>query len=395
MIKKILVIALASMVLSNGLNSLSSANVQENADSPESIDMLIFLSPQYANNLLINWAINRYIDAVKEDIDWNAKIIKITSDMNDFRKIDQIIEGYYKNYTIKACIMVGEDIDTALYCDWHYNEAPSTIPWETIGGESRYYFDEQNGCKSGKSGNYTFEICVSLIYPTHFSSNFKKSLQIAKVFLKFSRNRKIVYTGDILAFVGSTVRDDPVGQKAREIYQSLDQYGDLYYSENPSPYEIKASLFRKYSIYGIHGHSNPGHTAVNYTLNPRGFTKNCTHDFHARYLNYLNTPFFMAGGCYVDGWFSFFKDNNRLDPSINRIWYGSRIFTSRHIRVMVLGFPGQTAGSISPGGPYKNFIVNALPDLITGKTLAESMIGKTYYYSGDQTVYGDPTFHFS
>ena len=388
MIKKILVIALVSMVLSNGVDSLSSANVQENADSPESIDMLIFLSPQYANNLLIDWAINRYIKAVKNDIDWNTKIIKITPDINDFRKIDQIIENYYENYTIKACIMVGEDIDTALYCDKHYNEAPSTIPWETIGGESRYYFDEKGCTSSGEYANYTFEICISLIYPTHFSFNFKKSLEIAKVFLKFSRNRKIAYTGDILAFVGSKDIDKPVNKEKRDIYQSLDQYCDLYYSENPSPYEIKASLFSKYSVYSVFGHSNPGHTAVNYT-------KNCTQYFEARYLNYLNTPFFMASGCYVGGWFSSFEDNNRLDPSINRIWYGSRIFTSRHIRAMVLGFPDQLIGWVSPGGHYKNFIGNALPDLITGKTLAESMIGKTYYCSNDQTVYGDPTFHFS
>jgi len=41
-----------------------------------------------------------------------------------------------------------------------------------------------------------------------------------------------------------------------------------------------------------------------------------------------------------------------------------------------------------------SFIENAVPGLIDGETLAESMIGHTYV--GDNVlVYGDPTFHYT
>jgi len=41
-----------------------------------------------------------------------------------------------------------------------------------------------------------------------------------------------------------------------------------------------------------------------------------------------------------------------------------------------------------------SFIENAVPELIDGATLAESMIG--YVYVGDNAVvFGDPTFHYS
>jgi hypothetical protein len=52
----------------------------------EKLDMLIFLSPQYANDLRIKEAINVYIEAVKEDINWNTEIIALTSVNNDFQE---------------------------------------------------------------------------------------------------------------------------------------------------------------------------------------------------------------------------------------------------------------------------------------------------------------------
>ena len=355
-------------------------------NSSESFDMLIFLSPQYGNNLWINKAINRYIDAVKNDIDWNTKIIFISPENNDFRKIDQIIESYYENHTIKACIMVGEDINIAKNADWDYVESPSTTPWETVGGESRYYFDENNDCHSGSAGNYTFEICISLIRPTSKFNYYRKSWQIVKVFNKFSKNRKITFTSDILVFTDS---ENPNHYRShREVCENLSKFGDLYYKEDPPNFEVIKSLLGTYSIYYVNGHSNPSLTDV--TNDEYTKTKG---NFYARYLDFLKTPFFMAGGCYVDGWWSNYQNNNRLDDSIRKPWYGAKIFTSQYIKAMVLGFPGQTAGS--PGDPYNNFIINALPDLIIGKTLAESITGKIYHYDGDQTVYGDPTFHFT
>jgi hypothetical protein len=40
-----------------------------------------------------------------------------------------------------------------------------------------------------------------------------------------------------------------------------------------------------------------------------------------------------------------------------------------------------------------SFLENAFPELLTGITLAESMIGDTSI--GDYIIIGDPTFHFN
>ena len=55
---------------------------------------------------------------------------------------------------------------------------------------------------------------------------------------------------------------------------------------------------------------------------------------------------------------------------------------------MILGLLSQNGYSYSI-----SFIENALPELIQGKTLAESVIGD--FYLGDFIIVGDPTFHFS
>jgi N-acetyl-anhydromuramyl-L-alanine amidase AmpD len=46
--------------------------------------------------------------------------------------------------------------------------------------------------------------------------------------------------------------------------------------------------------------------------------------------------------------------------------------------------------------PRRNFIEMATPDLMEGKTLAESLIGDTLVLSiDDAIIYGDPTFHYN
>jgi hypothetical protein len=164
----------------------------------------------------------------------------------------------------------------------------------------------------------------------------------------------------------------------------MGDYGYLYYKEDPTDAELQSSLEESYSMYYVDGHSNPSVTCVNPP--PKGVS------FHAYYLDRLDTPFFGASGCYVEGWWSDYPDNNRLDPSITKEGiphYGSMIFTASQLRVMVLGELAQFGYSYPV-----SFIEHAIPDLTGGKTLAESMIG--HIYCGDfQTVVGDPAFHYS
>ena len=57
--------------------------------------MLLFLSPQYQNDSEILFSINNYIAIVKQDVNWNVKIIFIQNKQNQYDTIDKIIEQQY------------------------------------------------------------------------------------------------------------------------------------------------------------------------------------------------------------------------------------------------------------------------------------------------------------
>jgi len=356
---------LATSTPSTGLykhSSLIFTNIQK------SLDMLIFVSPQYVHDTEIRTAITSYATAVKDDISWNTKIISLTQKNNEYQRIDQTIEKYYRLYKIKACIMVGEDTDTVLAGDSDYMEKPSIVPWFTTGGVDAYEVSEQ----AIVSRPYEMDICISLMYPTHDLDYQTKKSQIISAFDKFSIQRHVEFDSDILVFESSDINTN-----SKEMYKGLDEYGDLIYTEDAS--SITESLDGSYSMYYVHGHSNPAGTDVN--ADDGGW-------FSADNVDELDTPFFGADGCYVGGWWSDKSDNNVLDSSIDCSWYGSKIFTSKSVQVMVLGLLSQNGFSYPV-----SFIENALPDLLNGKTLAESMIGGTYL--GDTIIIGDPTFQYT
>ena len=331
------------------------------------IDMLIFVSPRYAYDIEIRTAIESYISAVNEDISWNTRMVSLTQKNNEYQKIDQTIERYYRVYKIKACIMVGEDTDTAFGGDSDYMEKPSIVPWYTIGGVDAYEVSEQGIV----SRPYEMDICISLMYPTHDLDYQTKKSHIIAAFNKFSNQQHVGFDGDILVFESSDINTN-----SEEMYKGLDEYGDLIYTEDASSMSLDGSC----SMYYVHGHSIPAGTDVN--ADDGGW-------FSADNIDELDTPFFGADGCYVGGWWSDKSDNNVLDSSIDCSWYGSKIFTSKSVQVMVLGLLSQNGFSYPV-----SFIENAVPDLLDGATLAESMIG--YTYVGDNVlVYGDPTFHYT
>jgi hypothetical protein len=132
---------------------------------------------------------------------------------------------------------------------------------------------------------------------------------------------------------------------------------------------------KSYSMYYVHGHSNPAGTDISKW-------------FSAENVDEVQAPIFAADGCYVGGWWSNQKDNNVLDSSVDGSWYGSKIFSSESVQVMVCGLLSQNGFSYSV-----SFVENAVPDLLNGATLAESMIGDVFV--GDNAVvFGDPTFHY-
>jgi hypothetical protein len=218
------------------------------------------------------------------------------------------------------------------------------------------------------------DICISLLYPTHEQDYNSKKLQIINAFEKFSNKRHTEYCTEITVFESSDINTN-----SKRIYQGINDHVNLNYIEDPTKSNMEKSLNENNSIYFIHGHSNPSGTYIN---------GNSKIWFSADYLDNLKTPFFGADGCYVSGWWSNQKDNNNLDQSISATWYASKIFTSKHIKTMVLGLLSQNGYSFNV-----SFIENTIPELTRGKTLAESMIGS--YFTGDFIITGDPTIFFN
>jgi len=334
-------------------------------------DLLILLSPQYQNDSDIRQAIASYIAAVKNDLDWTSQIIPINKTENTYQHIDSIIENAYQNHPLKACIMVGEDLSTALGGDCDNLEQPSTLPWSTLGGNTTYETTEHGViCKP-----ITLQICISLLYPTHnLSYELKKSSLIA-AFHKFTSQRNTPAPETIRVFESSDLNAN-----SKVLYQHLNKYTTMTYTEDATDQDIRTSLSTSYGAYFVHGHSNPAGTDVNSQKN--------TGWFSADNLESIHTPFFGADGCYAAGWWSNQHDNNKLDSSIDVSWYGSKIFTSSSIQVMALGMLSQN-GFTTP----VSFIENVMPELLSGKTLAEAMIGASSI--GDTIIIGDPTFHFT
>jgi hypothetical protein len=270
-----------------------------NGENLDFVDMLIIVSPQYADDIEIKTAINSYISAVKDDIGWDVNIVDINQNNNDYKEIDIIIESYYDLYEIKACLMVGEDTDTAVGGLNNYMKKPSLVPWFTTGGEDSYDLSEQGIiCKP-----YIMDICISLIYPTGVLDYQSKKTQIISAFNKFCNIRNISNNNNITVFEGSDIN-----YYSKQMYQDLKYYSNLSYKEDPTEEEIKTSFDESHLMYYVHGHSNPSGTDVN--LNSSGW-------FSADYLDNIDTPFFGADGCYVGGWWSDNPDSDELSQSID------------------------------------------------------------------------------
>jgi hypothetical protein len=334
-------------------------------------DLLIILSPQYCTDNDIRTAIYSYITAVKNDLGWSSQIISIKDHENTYQSIDKIIEAAYQNHPLKACLMVGEDLNTALGGDCDYLEQPNTLPWSTLGGPTAYSStDDGILCKLS-----TIQICISLLYPTHDQSYEQKKSSLVFAFNKFANQRNTTSPNAIRVLESSDLNINP-----KAIYQQLNNYGNVIYSEDATESDLIAACGIPYSAFIVHGHSTPAGTDVNRQKNSGWFT--------AENLDILKTSFFGADGCYTAGWWSNHSDNNQLDPSIDAIWYGSKIFTSSSLQAMALGLLSQTGFSTPV-----SFLENVMPELLAGKTLADAIIGDSTI--GDFVIIGDPSFHFT
>lgn len=318
--------------------------------------LLVIISPQYGNDKDIYCSIQNYLFAVEDDLGWNGKIV-ILNNYHNYQEIDDIIESYFEMYKIKACILVGEDINTPIGGKYNDFVKPSVVPWSTIGGVESY--DLYNNTVISKP--HRIDICISLIYPI-FDTKFEdKKNQIATVFNRFALKRNIKYDNKTLV-----IESSDVNVNSKTTYQSLVNYTGLNYLEDPEEDLIEELSNEIYFTYIIHGHSSPAATCINSAE---------SYFFKATFLTKINAPIFAADGCYTNGW----KSHNNSN-------YKTQLFNNDNLHVMFLGLLTQNNEYLQA-----NFIENTLPEIFNGKTVAEAMIGDLWL--GDVILYGDPTFH--
>ena len=370
-----IILSIVTLLLINQLPFVST-HAQEPLTAPDIIpeenpDLLIILSPQYQNETALNNAIHSYITAVYHDLGWTTTLITIQNQENDYRHIDALIETSNTNHTLKACIMVGEDLHTALGGDTDSLEQPSTLPWATLGGPTAYTTAEQGIIATPT----TIQLCISLLYPPQTLTLEQKTTSLVFAFQKFSTQRHHPLHQPIYVFESSDLNIH-----SKPIYQHLSDHHPLIYREDGTTQEITTALSTPSSAFFVHGHSNPSGTDCHAQKN--------TGWFPAQTLDRLHAPLFGADGCYTAGWWSTQQDNNHLDASSDTTYYGAKIFTSTSLQVLALGMLSQNGFSTPV-----SFMENTMPELLQGKTLAEAMIGDTTI--GDTLIIGDPTFHYT
>ena len=325
----------------------------EKSSQVNQLQLLVIISTQYGNDKDIYCSIQNYLYSVENDLGWRGEIV-ILNNNDNYQEIDNIIESYFEMYKIKACILVGEDIDTPIGGMYNDFVKPSVVPWSTM--ESYDLYDDMVVSKI-----YRINICISLIYPIFDTKYEDKKNQIVSVFNRFTSQRNIKYGNKTLV-----IESSDVNVNSKTTYQSLVNYTGLNYLEDPGEDSIEELFNEMYSMYIIHGHSSPAATCINSAE---------SYFFKATSLSKINSPIFAADGCYTNGW----KLNNNSN-------YKTQLFNNDDLQVMFLGLLTQNNEYFQT-----NFIENTIPEILDGKTVAEAMIGDLWL--GDVVLYGDPTFH--
>jgi len=341
------------------------------------LDMAVFVSPQYKDDVEILAAMRTYIDAVKTDIGWNIGIVPINQSDNRYDTIQTKINKIYDNNPLKACMMVGEDIaeENNVFHTADSRMCQQALPfWQSHGGT----LSESCPHKVTVSKN-TIRIPTSLIYPNFNDPYNTKKRQIIAAMGKFSRNRGRVYNNDVIAFYDTQFYDaDEFGQIFRD---ELHYIGDDILEGDPQQSVVNAAVNEEHKLVIAAGHGRPDIVHVTGTA-----YSVFTHQVHGQNVK---TPFLLVSGCNAHGWYTEIEDNCLYQPPSNRRgWFGHTIFDNPMIQVVLAGFPigkhGENIEFVGSGGLYK---------MSAGKTIAEAMRG-IISEGSNCTLFGDPTFHY-
>lgn len=322
----------------------------------------------------------------------DGKTILLDMASNSIGGIREIIKSYHRD-GLKAALMIGEDIKTALSVEGGDRDAPSVIPWQELNQDISYakfplnntnditfnlipqnatakeinnILNPQEGVSVilGGVSTYQAEILTSLLYPISSDQYTIKRDKIIKALNKFTDNRKTSYGNKIEVF-----EDNDPNIHAAFDWDSFSKLGNIQFTKNCENCLVNET--NQYKLFMARGHALPSFIQIGRNM-------------MASEVKKIRTPFFMANGCYVQGWFSAAtKPNGKLDPP-NRTSeiFIEQIFDSNYLRIMLLG-------TESSDTSYKKFI----DALNNNKTIAEAYLLEKNPMAS--TFYGDPTFRFN
>lgn len=375
----------------------------------EKLNMLVIVSAKYAGVEELFPALENYQAAVKDDLGWHLKIIKI-SDSDGVGDIRKIIAAHYQKHSIRTVLFVGDGIPLLSSNDYSYespdisvyaelNEPIATITYQEDDllevesynprGIAPETSAQEINLLSQRPHQITNpflnpEVAVSFIYPTSISGNPPADAQdLIRLLNRFSQDRDKPYLKRSKVLIHPDLNADwtrPLGLTTELDLQIDSSDFDLHQS---------------FSYYFLIGHGSPSSIQT-------GGLKN----FLVNHLKSLNTPFFMGSGCSVSSWYRIGQNeygnfgNRKLDPPYpgTPVFFSSILPQSQHLRAAILS-------SLSGARDFDAFF----EALENGQTLAEAWLKisegfpqgrETVYQEGrfmlnGLTLVGDPTFHFA
>jgi len=401
------------------------------------LDMIIILSPQYSSEPRILEAVENYMSAVKADINWDSKIIRLSQENNSVGKIRDIIKSYYKNNKVKAVLIIGEDTKMPETNEVLNIDLPTTILWEELDSEIGYqvydlnetYFgywqprnphkgepplriypnftaqEIDNLLKIGEQNTFMIkvsdmwttgdldavkpEVFVSLLFPLKDTPYEDKVNKILSSLNKFS-SRHNSYSNETYAYVHPDVAGD--------LSQAFQNLGNYHLIENCNPCNL--NLSQSYKSLILSGHASPEEVS---------FSSSSSGSVSAENLVGLQTPFLIAQGCNIGGWYSQSNPNGYADmpdnfnfipssticnpgkecmvsPSNEKhpVLFMELVMYPNDLQIVMLGIDNN-----HPSANYDTLISS----LNSGKTIAEAYLSG--YRDLRHLFYGDPTFRYT